>query len=47
MNEISYLSISVMILGYWGLYLKILETEKNQLFQHFRLIMIFGAYTAV
>lgn len=42
MNEISYLSISVMILGYWGLYLKILETEKNQLFQHFRLIMIFG-----
>ncbi|WP_034645000.1 O-antigen ligase family protein [Bacillus methanolicus] len=42
MNEISYLSISLMILGYWGLYLRILETEKNQLFQHFRLIMIFG-----
>jgi O-antigen ligase len=42
MNEIFYLSFSVMILGYWGLYLRILETDKNQLFQHFRLIMIFG-----
>jgi O-antigen ligase len=42
MKEISYLSISVMILGYWGLYLRILETEKNQLFQHFRWILIFG-----
>jgi len=42
MKEISYLSVSGMILGYWGLYLRILDTEKNQLFQHFRLIMIFG-----
>lgn len=48
MKEISYLSISVMILGYWGLYLRTLETEKNQLFQHFRLIMIFaGVYSCV
>lgn len=42
MKEISYLSVSLMILGYWGLHLRILDTEKNQLFQHFRLIMIFG-----
>jgi O-Antigen ligase len=42
MKEITYLSISVMILGYWGLYVKILESEKNRLFQRFRFIMIFG-----
>lgn len=42
MKEISYLSITVMILGYWGLYLRIMETERNLLFRHFRLIMIFG-----
>ncbi|MGG3466069.1 hypothetical protein ABES02_00570 [Neobacillus pocheonensis] len=42
MKEISYLNISVMILGYWGLHVRILETEKHQLLHHFRLIMIFG-----
>lgn len=31
-----------MILGYWGMYYRILVTEKGQLFQHFRLIIIFG-----
>jgi hypothetical protein len=42
MKTLSYLCISVMILGYWGLYVRILETGKNRLFQHFRVIMICG-----
>jgi len=42
MKEISYIGISVMILGYWGLYSRILETEKNKLFKHYRMIIIFG-----
>ncbi|QKE74491.1 O-antigen ligase family protein [Arthrobacter citreus] len=37
-----YLLVSILILGYWGLYCRILGSERSQLFQRFRLIIIFG-----
>lgn len=41
-KNVSYLLISVMILGYWGLYCRILISENNQLFQRYQSIIIFG-----
>ncbi|SFD65741.1 O-antigen ligase [Bacillus sp. UNCCL81] len=41
-RNILFLLVSIMILGYWGIYCRILVTEKGQLFQRFRMIIIFG-----
>lgn len=41
-REFYYLCTSLLILGYWGLYLRIVGSERYQLFLRFRFIMIFG-----
>ncbi|XZF76055.1 O-antigen ligase family protein [Bacillus sp. AL-1R] len=37
-----FLLVSITILSYWGIYCRVLVTEKGQLFQRFRMIIIFG-----
>ncbi|PLT32767.1 O-antigen ligase [Bacillus sp. V5-8f] len=42
MKELSFLLISCVILGYWGLYLRIVTTGIKQVYEKFRWIVVFG-----
>ncbi|MED1202684.1 O-antigen ligase family protein [Heyndrickxia acidicola] len=42
LKNISYILVSIMIIGYWGLYVKTLSKESKVSFKQYRWLIIFG-----